>query len=95
MIEPANTTRPPESVETRLKRLRHQSWRRGTREMDLILGRFADAELAALGPGDLDAYESLMRENDWDLYYWITGAHDCPGAHTPLVERIAQFHAMR
>ena len=95
MIEPANDPRPPESPDIRLKRLRHQSWRRGTREMDLILGRFADAELAALAGADLDAYESLMQENDWDLYYWVTGARESPPDHAPLVARIARFHEMR
>ena len=95
MTEPANDPRPPEPREIRLKRLGHQCWRRGTREMDLILGRFADAELAALAPGEIDALEALMDENDWDLYYWITGARQSPAAHAALVARIAAFHAMR
>jgi len=95
MTEPANDTRPPEPPETRLKRLRHQSWRRGTREMDLILGRFADTQLAALSETDLAGYEALMQENDWDLYYWVTGARAAPEAHSTLIARIAAFHAMR
>ena len=41
----------PETHENRLKRLRLRSWRRGMKEMDLILGRFADRELAAMGEG--------------------------------------------
>ena len=95
MTEIANDPRPPEPPEIRLKRLRLRSWRRGTREMDLILGRFADGPLAELGEGELYAYEALMEENDWDLYYWVTGARPTPPEHAPLVERIAAFHAMR
>jgi antitoxin CptB len=42
------------------KRLRFRSWHRGTREMDLILGRFADAHLAAMDRGQLDRYGRLL-----------------------------------
>ncbi len=72
--------------ETRLRRLRIRSWRRGTREMDLILGPFADARLADLDETALDAYERLLEENDWDIYYWITGARPVPETHAGLVE---------
>jgi len=81
-----------ETPEDRLKRLRLRSWRRGTKEMDLILGGFADRELAGLDGAGLDAYEALLEENDWDLYYWVTGARDAPAAHAPLIRRLALFH---
>ncbi|MEL7173522.1 MAG: succinate dehydrogenase assembly factor 2, partial [Pseudomonadota bacterium] len=60
----------PEDRETRLKRLRIRSWRRGTREMDMLLGPFADGAsgLATLDEGQLAAYEELLEENDQDLY---------------------------
>lgn len=88
-------TATAESRETRLKRLRIRSWRRGTKEMDLILGPFFDASGAALSDAELDAYEALLEENDWDLYYWITGAQPGPEAMAPLVDRIAGHHALR
>lgn len=78
---------------TRLKRLAMRSWRRGTREMDLILGPFADAELASLDAEALDAYERLLDENDQDLYPWITarlsGRTAGPDAHAAILDRIA------
>ena len=58
--------------ENDLKRLRMRSWRRGTREMDLILGPFADLCLSALPGPMLTQYEALLDENDQDLYAWIT-----------------------
>ncbi|MEM9145868.1 MAG: succinate dehydrogenase assembly factor 2 [Pseudomonadota bacterium] len=82
----------PEAPEIRLKRLGLRSWRRGTREMDLIFGRWFDAEGAALSPAELDAYEALLEENDWDLYYWVSGAQPCPAPKAPLIARIAAFH---
>lgn len=74
--------------EARLKRLRMRSWRRGMKEMDLILGPFADAGLAALTPAELDAYERLMEENDQDLYLWVTGAAEAPADHLPMLQTI-------
>lgn len=61
-----------EDSDTRMKRLRMRSWRRGMKEMDLILGPFADHDLSALSPAMLDQYEQVMSENDQDLYAWIT-----------------------
>ena len=60
-----------ESDETRLKRLRMRSWRRGMKEMDLILGPFADSQLSSLSDDLLEQYEQVMGENDQDLYRWI------------------------
>ena len=77
-----------ESRDTRIRRLRLRSWRRGIKEMDLILGGFADAELAGLDPAMLDAFEALMEESDWDLYYWVTGARPVPEAHLAIIGRL-------
>lgn len=74
---------------TRLKRLRIRSWRRGIREMDLILGAFADSGLAGLSDADLALYEALLAENDHDLYAWISGAAPAPSRYAALLARIA------
>ena len=77
------------SEDVRLKRLRIRSWRRGTKEMDLILGGFCDAELGGLGEADLDLYEDLLSENDHDLYQWVTGQVAAPERYAALLARIA------
>ena len=89
------TRQAPETRETRLKRLRIRSWRRGTREMDLILGPFADGPLAEFDEGELAAYEELLEENDQDLYAWVAGRAEADAAHAPLIDRIVAFHAIR
>ena len=81
--------------EDRLKMLRMRSWRRGTKEMDLILGPFADREMAALAPSELDLYEQLLTENDQDLYLWVTGARDGPAEYATLLARIALGAGLR
>jgi antitoxin CptB len=83
-----------EPRDTALKRLRMRSWRRGMKEMDLILGPFADAELARLTADEIAIYEQLLSENDQDLYRWIAGAGDAPSRFGPIVGRLRAFHAI-
>ena len=78
-----------ESAEARLKRMAMRSWRRGTKEMDLILGPFADAHLAAMSGEDLDLYDALLAENDQDLMAWILGQSAPPDHLQALLSRIA------
>jgi antitoxin CptB len=79
----------------RLKRLTMRSWRRGTKEMDLVLGPFADAHLAAMSPADLALYDRLLEENDQDLLPMMLGQHPAPAGLEPLVARIAAFARAR
>ena len=77
-----------ETPENRLRRLRLRAWRRGTKEMDLILGPWADAQLSGLAPEALDRFEALLEENDQDLYAWVTGQTATPGPHAALITEI-------
>ena len=89
------TTRSSGGLDDRRKRLLFRCWHRGTREMDLILGRFADAEIAALRDEELDALERLIEVPDPDLYAALIG--DTPLAPEyagPLFDRIKAFRAV-
>ncbi len=77
-----------EDYETRLRRLHMRSWRRGMKEMDLILGNFADTALQFLDLSELDLHEALMNEPDQDLYAWLSGSSPAPDVYQPAVERI-------
>lgn len=90
VVERGGGSTEPEDV--MLRRLRLRSWRRGIREMDLILGAFADAELAALPVEERRAYDGLLAENDHDLYGWFTRATPAPRRWQPLLDRIRVFH---
>ncbi|MEM9975352.1 MAG: succinate dehydrogenase assembly factor 2 [Pseudomonadota bacterium] len=74
----------------RLKKLRIRSWRRGIKEMDLILGGWSDAHLAFADEDTLDLYEALLSENDHDLYQWVSGQAAAPEHLSPLIARIAR-----
>jgi antitoxin CptB len=69
------------SEQDRRQRLRFRSWHRGTREMDLLMGSFADAHIATFTPEQLDQYENLLQISDPDLYSWIIGAEALPAEH--------------
>lgn len=77
----------------RRRRAAFRAWHRGTREMDLILGRFADSELAGLTHAELEIFEALMGWPDPDLYRWVTGEVRPPAAvDTPFFARLRAFH---
>lgn len=81
--------RADEPRETRLKRLRMRSIRRGIKEMDLILGGFAADALAGLPDAGLDLYDTLLTENDHDLYGWVSGQAPTPPEYLDLISLIA------
>lgn len=70
------------------RRLRFRSWHRGTREADLILGRFADACLADFTAAQLDRYAALLEKSDPDIYDWLTGRAPVPPADDTDVLRL-------
>ncbi|HVV95147.1 MAG TPA: succinate dehydrogenase assembly factor 2 [Hyphomicrobiales bacterium] len=81
-------------LDPRRRRLAYRAWHRGTREMDLVMGGFADAALAELTPAEVDAFEALIEVPDPDLFAWLTSAEPLPPAYdTPLFRRFKSFHA--
>jgi antitoxin CptB len=88
------TTRSSAGLDDRRKRLLFRCWHRGTREMDLILGRFADAEVANLSQEELTEFEDLLDVPDPDLYAALTGnLPAAPEFANGLFQRIKSFRA--
>jgi antitoxin CptB len=81
-----------EAMANRRRRLRYHAWHRGTKEMDLVLGPYADAHIAALPVAELDRLETLMDEEDTDLLKWVMG-QETPRADvdTDLLARLIAF----
>ena len=73
-----------EKKEIALKRLKIRSWRRGTKEMDLILGKFADENLTLLSQSDIEVYDKMLDENDNDLYDWSSKKMDAREVYRTL-----------
>jgi antitoxin CptB len=92
-VAPMTESRSNEDLDVRRRRLRFRAWHRGTREMDLLLGRFADAEAAKFDEQSMSSFEALLEVPDPDLYNWIVGAEETPAPYdTPLMRRLRDFH---
>jgi antitoxin CptB len=89
------STRSSGGLDDRRKRLLFRCWHRGTREMDLILGRFADAEIAHLSDSDMTELERLIDVPDPDLYAALTGDKPLDLEYaSQLFDRIKAFRAV-
>ncbi|HXK53075.1 MAG TPA: succinate dehydrogenase assembly factor 2 [Hyphomicrobiales bacterium] len=79
--------------ELRRKRLRFRAWHRGTREMDFILGNYADQALGTMTAGELDAFEQFLELPDQELFSWISGSKQAPGdADSRLLAELRKVH---
>ncbi|KAJ1567967.1 succinate dehydrogenase assembly factor 2 [Cladochytrium tenue] len=76
---PRPVRRADEPLDARRARLVWTARKRGILESDLLFSTFATRErLAGMSAAGLAQLDSLMEENDWDLYYWVTGARAAP-----------------
>lgn len=84
---------PTPDLDVRRRRLRFRAWHRGTREMDLLMGRFCDTELSALPDDEVSDLELLMEAPDRDVFSWLTGEMETPGNYdTAVFRRLRAFH---
>ena len=89
----SGSTISSEGLEERRRRLLLRAWRRGMRETDLIMGRFADAHIATLTDAELAEFERLLEVRDQDLLGWVTGEFATPPEYdTPFFRRLHAFH---
>jgi antitoxin CptB len=92
----SGSTRTSADLDVRRRKALFRAWHRGTREMDLIMGRFADAEIGEMGDADLEAFERLIEVPDRDLFAWVTGsAEPASNYDTPVFRRLMAFHGPR
>ena len=90
-------TSPPagdgEALLRRRKQLKFRSWHRGTKELDLLFGPFADACLDEFDGALLEQYAELLVQPDPDVYDWIMGRLEPPApARSEALARIVAFH---
>ena len=78
------------SIKVVRKRLSIRSWRRGTKELDLILGQFSDKNLKELTISELKLYEKFLSNDDYLIYNWLFSKEDSPKIFKSLVKRIQE-----
>lgn len=80
-------------LDERRKKLLFRSWHRGMREMDFVLGTFANATIADMSEDEMGELELLMQLPDPEMYKWLSGSVDVPDTYdTSMVRRIRRFH---
>ena len=78
----------------RRRKLLFRAWRRGVREMDLIVGRFADVHIDKFDAKDLDDFERLIEAGNAELYAWVVGTESAPAHYdTAVLAELKAFHA--
>ncbi len=78
------------SIKVFRKRLSIRSWRRGTKELDLILGQFSDKNLKELEISELKLYEKFLSNDDYLIYNWLFSKEDSPKIFKSLIKRIQE-----
>jgi len=79
-------------MDERRRKLKFRAWRRGFREMDLLMGTFADAHLADLSEDDVTEFERLLATPDWDVFAWLVGQKPIPANfRSDLLDRLMTF----
>jgi antitoxin CptB len=87
------TERSSEGLDVRRRKLLFRAWRRGVREMDLIVGRFADAHIDTLNEAALNDFERLIEAPNAALYAWVVGSENIPADYdTAVLVKLKTFH---
>ena len=82
-----------EGLDLRRRRLLFRCWHRGIREMDLVLGGFADVHLTSLTEAELDELERWLEVPDQQIFAWVNGMEMTPQEFdTALFRRRRDFH---
>lgn len=76
-----SSTITSDGLDSRRKKALFRAWHRGTKEMDYVLGHFADAHLAAMSEDDLLDFERLLDVSDRELFSWVVGTEPVDPIH--------------
>lgn len=89
----SGSTRSSADLDPRRRKILFRAWHRGMREMDLIMGRFADAQIGNLSEAELDEFERLIEVLDRDLLSWVTGEAEVPENYdSDVFRQLKAFH---
>jgi antitoxin CptB len=85
-----------QGLDTRRRRLLFRCWHRGIREMDLVLGRFADAHLSSLNEAELDELDRWLEIPDQQMFAYVNGLEPTPSdIDTALFARLRALHGRK
>lgn len=89
----SGTTLSSETLDERRRRLLYRVWHRGMREMDLLMGGFADAHLRSMSDAELSDFERLSERQDQELLSWLVGSVlVAPECNSNVFRKLKAFH---
>lgn len=84
-----------DELERRRRRAHYRANHRGTKEMDLILGRFVEAAICAMSEAELELFEQLLCISDPELHAWLLDPTlSKQSTFADLLEEIRRFHGI-
>ena len=87
------TGRSSEGLDERRRRLLFRSWHRGIKEVDLVLGGYADARIGTMSEAELVQFEAVLEIPTPDLLSWLMGEQPVPAEHnSPVMRQMLSFH---
>ncbi|MBI4724107.1 MAG: succinate dehydrogenase assembly factor 2 [Rhodomicrobium sp.] len=75
-----------DGLEIRRKRALYRANHRGTKELDLILGRYACEHVPGMDEARLTAFEQLLSLPDTDIDQWIRGCKAPEGVAAAVMD---------
>jgi antitoxin CptB len=84
-----------DDLELRRRRAVWRATHRGTKELDILVGRYAEARLPDMAGADLDLFEDFLAVTEAELQRWLL----TPGAiaddkYSCLVVAVRRFHGL-
>ncbi len=84
-----------ETLEFRRRRALYRAQHRGTKEMDWLLGRYAEAHLSKMDDATLTSFEQFIAISDVELQTWFLYPEQVKDrAFDGLVGAVRAFHKM-
>lgn len=84
-----------DDLETRRRRAAWRSSHRGTKELDLLIGRYALAKLPQMSEEELSRFETFLAVNDPELQEWLLAPQgEADPAFADLVASVREFHGL-
>lgn len=77
-----------DNISIKRKKLIFRSWHRGTREIDLLLGRFAEAHVPGFDAEHLALYDAFLSNSDPDIFNWVSRAESVPEEEDTAVMKL-------
>ena len=88
-------TMAPASMEVRVRRARYRATHRGTKELDWVIGRYAEKLAPSMSESEMDLFERFLTVPDPEIHAWIMTPGIIPLTDfSGIIRDIKAFHGI-